>query len=108
DVKHTIYECPLDLRRDKIDRLVVDHLGIDSPTPDLADWEDFVERVVNPKHSVDIAVVGKYIELHDAYKSIYESLTHAGASHYTKVNIIRVDAEAIEQHGARHVIGEVD
>ena len=108
DVKHTIYECPLDLRQDKIDRLVVDNLGIDSPTPDLADWEAFVDRVVNPLHHVDIAVVGKYIELQDAYKSIYESLTHAGAAHNTKVNVVRVDAEAIEEHGAERIIGQVD
>jgi CTP synthase len=108
DVKHTIYECPLDLRRDKIDRLVVDHLGIGSPTPQLEAWEDFVDRIVNPKHAIDIAVVGKYIELQDAYKSIYESLTHAGAAHYTKVNVVRVDSGAVEEHGAQHIIGEVD
>lgn len=109
DVENTIYQCPLDLRRDKIDRLVVDRLGMtDSPSPDLADWEDFVDRIVNPKHSVDIAVVGKYIELQDAYKSIYESITHAGATHRTRVNVLRVDAEAVEEHGAERVIGQVD
>ena len=108
DVTHTIYECPLDLRRDKIDRLVTERLGIDSPTPDLTEWEKFVDRVINPSHSVDIAVVGKYIELQDAYKSIYESLTHAGAAHDTKVNVVRVDSQAIEEKGAEHVIGEVD
>ncbi|NNC89813.1 MAG: CTP synthase [Akkermansiaceae bacterium] len=108
DVKHTIYECPLDLRQDKIDRLVVDKLGIQSPTPDLADWEAFVERVIHPSHELNIAVVGKYIELQDAYKSIYESLTHAGAAHDTKIKIVRIDAEAIEQHGAAKIIGTVD
>jgi len=108
DVKNTIYECPLDLRRDKIDRLVVDRLGIDSPTPALEDWESFVKRVVDPTHHVRIAVVGKYIELQDAYKSIYESLTHAGAAHDTKINVVRVDAEAIEEHGAERIIGTVD
>jgi len=108
DVKHTIYECPLDLRRDKIDRLVVDHLGIGSPTPDLEDWESFVERVVNPAHRLDVAVVGKYIELQDAYKYIYESLTHAGAAHDAKINVVRVDAESIEQNGVERVVGQVD
>lgn len=109
DVENTIYQCPLDLRRDKIDRLVVDRLGMmDSPSPDLSDWEAFVERVVHPEYSIDIAVVGKYIELQDAYKSIYESLTHAGAAHNTRVNVIRVDAEAVEEHGALKVIGHVD
>ncbi len=109
DVAHTIYECPLDLRRDKIDRLVVDRLGLGhTPAPALEDWETFVRRVIHPKHKVTIAVAGKYIELQDAYKSIYESLIHAGAHHDTKVNIVRVEAEAIEDHGAKAVIGDVD
>ena len=109
DVENTIYQCPLDLRRDKIDRLVVDRLGMsESPAPQLQDWEDFVDRIVNPEHSIDVAVVGKYIELQDAYKSIYESLTHAGAAHHTRVNIVRVDAEAVEEHGAEKVIGQID
>ena len=109
DVKDTIYQCPIDLRRDKVDRLVVDHLGMsESPSPVLDDWEDFVDRIVNPEGSVDIAVVGKYIELQDAYKSIYESLTHAGASHRIRINVLRIDAEAAEKLGAKEVIGQVD
>jgi CTP synthase len=109
DVDHSIYECPLDLRRDKIDRLVVDKLGLGhTPAPALEDWERFVQRVIHPKNKVTIAVAGKYIELQDAYKSIYESLIHAGAHHDTKVQIVRVEAEAIEERGAAAVIGEVD
>jgi CTP synthase len=100
DVAHTIYECPLDLRRDKLDRLVADRLGIESETPDLHEWQDFVDHIINPTHEVKIAVVGKYIELQDAYKSIYESLTHAGAAHDTRVTVERLDAEAIESDGA--------
>ena len=109
DVAHTIYECPLDLRRDKIDRLVVDKIGLGhTPSPALEDWERFVQKVIHPKHSITIAVVGKYIELQDAYKSIYESLIHAGAHHDTKVNIVRIEAEIIEDNGAASAIGEVD
>jgi len=109
DVDHSIYECPLDLRRDKIDRLVVDKIGLGhTPTPALEDWERFVQRVIHPKNKVTIAVAGKYIELQDAYKSIYESLIHAGAHHDTKVHIVRVEAEAIEERGAKEVIGDVD
>ncbi len=109
DVAHTIYECPLDLRRDKIDRLVVDKIGLShTPAPALEDWENFVQRVIHPKHIVTIAVAGKYIELQDAYKSIYESLIHAGARHDTKVKIVRVDTEAVEDQGAKAVIGDVD
>jgi CTP synthase len=100
DVDHTIYECPIDLRRDKLDRLVCDRLGIESQTPDLTEWQNFVDHIISPTHEVKIAVVGKYIELQDAYKSIYESLTHAGAAHDTRVTIVRVDAEAIEKDGA--------
>jgi CTP synthase len=109
DVAHTIYECPLDLRRDKIDRLVVDKIGLGhTPSPALEKWESFVQRVIHPKHKVTIAVAGKYIELQDAYKSIYESLIHAGAHHDTKVQIVRVDTESIEDHGPQSIIGEVD
>lgn len=109
DVDHSIYECPLDLRRDKIDRLVVDRIGLGhTPPPALEEWEKFVQRVIHPKHRVTIAVAGKYIELQDAYKSIYESLIHAGAHHDTKVQIVRVEAEAIEERGAAEVIGDVD
>ncbi|MGE9270848.1 MAG: CTP synthase [Verrucomicrobiales bacterium] len=109
DVDHTIYECPLDLRRDKIDRLVVDKIGLGhTPSPAIEDWERFVQKVIHPKHKIAIAVVGKYIELQDAYKSIYESLIHAGAHHDTKVNIVRIEAEAIEDHGAAAAIGDVD
>lgn len=100
DVEHTIYECPIDLRRDKLDRLVADRLGIESESPDLNEWQDFVEHIINPTHEVKIAVVGKYIELQDAYKSIYESLTHAGAAHDTRVVVERIEAEAIEKNGA--------
>lgn len=100
DVDHTIYECPLNLREDKLDRLVADHLGIESNTPDLEEWTEFVDRVINPTYEVKIGVIGKYIELQDAYKSIYESLTHAGAANNTRVTIVKLEAETIEKDGA--------
>ncbi len=108
DVAHTIYECPLDLRRDKLDRLVSDKLGLESATPDLEKWRHFVDRIINPTYETNIAVVGKYIELQDAYKSIYESLTHAGAHHDTRVNLVRVDAEQIAEEGATNILKDVD
>ena len=107
DVGHTIYECPLDLRKDKIDRLVVDSLGLESPSPDLTKWEGFVDRLVHPSNITSIAVVGKYIELNDAYKSVYESLTIAGAEHDTAVKVVKVDAEDIEKEGAATILGNV-
>jgi len=107
DVDHTIYEGPLNLRKHFVDRLVVSKLGLDIHNPDLTQWEAFVDKVINPKYEIKIAVVGKYIELQDAYKSIYESITHAGAHHYTGVDVIRIDAEDIEKSSAAEVIGDI-
>ncbi len=99
DVKGSIYEVPLELHKEKLDDLVCRLLGLPVVPIDLTRWRKFVNSVVHPTHRVRIAVVGKYIELQDAYKSIYEALVHAGASHDTKVDIIRTDAEAIEKDG---------
>ncbi|HEY2799327.1 MAG TPA: CTP synthase [Chthoniobacterales bacterium] len=96
DVPHTIYEMPLMLHDEGLDELVCQLLHIDAPAPDLTDWRKFVNRVINPKKQVKIAVVGKYIELQDAYKSIYESLTHAAASHDCGIDLRLIDAESIE------------
>ncbi len=99
DVKHTIYEVPLKLHEERLDDNVCRQLNLTTPQPDLSRWRNFVQRVIHPTHHVRIGVVGKYIELQDAYKSIYESLTHAGAAHDCKVDIVRVDAESIEKAG---------
>jgi CTP synthase len=95
DVKHTIYEMPLMLNEEGLDDLVCELLTIDAPPPNLANWRKFVERVVSPKNQVKIAVVGKYIELQDAYKSIYESLTHAAASQDCGIELKLIDAESL-------------
>jgi CTP synthase len=95
DVKHTIYEMPLMLNEEGLDDLVCELLHVDAPPPDLANWRKFVERVVSPKKQVKIAVVGKYIELQDAYKSIYESLTHAAASQDCGIDLKLIDAESL-------------
>jgi len=100
DVDHTIYEVPLLLHEEKLDATVCDLLRLDVPEPDLADWRRFVQRVRNPSKQVRIAVVGKYIDLQDAYKSIYESLTHAAAANDCGIELHRVDAEDIESDGA--------
>jgi CTP synthase len=96
DVPTTIYEVPLDLRKHGLDRAVVNHLELPSVAKvDMSDWQDLVTRWANPKHEIEIAVVGKYIELHDAYKSIYESLAHAGTAHNTKVRFRKIAAESL-------------
>ena len=76
--------------------MVCDLLQLKTPEPDLTDWRKFVERVVSPKKRIKIAVVGKYIDLRDAYKSIYESLTHAAASQDCGIDLRLIDAESLE------------
>lgn len=105
DVKHTIYEMPLKLHEERLDDVVCKLLNFVKPQPDLSKWRHFVQRVIHPTHHVRIGVVGKYIELKDAYKSIYEALVHAGASNDAKVDIVRVDAEAIEKAGPDIYLG---
>jgi CTP synthase len=95
DVKHTIYEMPLMLNEEGLDDLVCELLHIDAPPPNLTNWRKFVERVVSPTKQVKIAVVGKYIDLQDAYKSIYESLTHAAASQDCGIDLKLIDAESL-------------
>jgi CTP synthase len=95
DVEHTIYELPLMLHHEGLDGLVCELLHLTTPEPDLANWRQFVQRVVNPKKRIKIAVVGKYIDLQDAYKSIYESLTHAAASEDCRIDLKRIDADSL-------------
>ncbi len=97
DVAHTIYEAPLMFHDEGLDALVCKLLGLQTTEPDLSNWRKFVERVVSPKKRVKIAVVGKYIDLQDAYKSIYESLTHAAASQDCGIDLKLVDAEDLRE-----------
>ena len=107
DVEHTIYEVPLKLHEEKLDDLVCKLLHLETKQPDLSRWRKFVQRIISPTQHVRIAVVGKYIELQDAYKSIYEALIHAGAAHDTRVEIVRVDAENIEKAGAERYLSDL-
>jgi CTP synthase len=108
DVANTIYEVPLSLAEQNLDHIIVDMLGIQAGRRNLKAWREYVENVVNAKHTVSIAVVGKYSELLDAYKSIHESLNHAGAHHSAKVVIHSIAAEEVEEKGAAKVLGAVD
>ena len=100
DVDHTIYEAPLNLREEGLDKIVCRLLRLETPEPDLTEWKRFVQRLIQPKRRVRVAIVGKYVELQDAYKSIYESLAHAGAAQDCGIDIVQVDAEDIETEGA--------
>jgi len=108
DAAYTIYEIPLMLQREHLDDLVCKYLRLELPPADMRDWQQMVNRIIAPKHQVNIAVVGKYIEHQDAYKSIYESLTHAGADLDTGIHVHRVDAEDIEQEGAEKFLAGMD
>ncbi len=104
----SIYELPLALQKERMDDLVIDLFSLKSPKPSKNIWDEIVRRVKNPAHEVKIAVVGKYIELQDAYKSVYESITHAGIANNTRVNIVRIDAEDLEKKNGVSVLKGVD
>ena len=103
DVEHTIYEVPLMLHAEGLDQLVCGLLHLETPAPELADWKKFVQRVISPRRRIKIAVVGKYMDVRDAYKSIYESLTHAAASEDCGIELKLVDAESLERGMDAHL-----
>lgn len=107
DVEHSIYESPINLHEEGLDDYICEILDLQTPPPTLTEWKKFVHRVINPKKRVRIAVVGKYIELQDAYKSIYESLTHAGASLDCGIDLVLADAEELGNHGAEQYLSGV-
>ncbi|MGH1427687.1 MAG: CTP synthase [Arenicella sp.] len=98
-----IYEIPLLYHEQKVDELVVKHLRLDVPPADLSIWENVVHNKTNPEGEVTIALVGKYIGLTESYKSLSESLIHAGIHTLNKVNIHYVDAETLEGDGLNNV-----
>ncbi|MCW5549613.1 MAG: CTP synthase [Opitutaceae bacterium] len=108
DVEHSIYELPLALQREGMDQLVLDLFGLKHAPPADNIWEKIVHRVIHPAREVTIGVVGKYIELQDAYKSVYESVTHAGIANNCRVNIVRIDAEDLEKKGGLAVLKKLD
>ena len=99
DVEHSIYEVPMMLQREKLDELVCRQLGLETQPADMSRWEEVIRRLIEPKHKVKIGVIGKYIELQDAYKSVYEAVVHAGGANDCGVEIVRVDSEDIEKNG---------
>ncbi len=107
DVDYSIYEVPLVLQREGLHRIVLEHFGFSQGVPDLSEWESILERIRHPKREVEIAVVGKYIELTDAYKSIYEALTHGGITNDTRVRVRRIGAEDVEAQGAHALLDGV-
>lgn len=108
DVETSIYELPLLLAAEDLDTQVVEHLQLGKKEVNLKEWQSAVRRLKYPAHRIDIGVVGKYIELQDAYKSVYESLTHGGIANDCGLNIVRIDSEAIEAEGAERYLKGLD
>jgi CTP synthase len=92
----TIYAIPRDLQRRGLDQIVMEKLHLEYSEADISSWDWVVENQLNPKHQVTIAMVGKYMELLDAYKSLNESLIHAGIRNQTKVNVRYIDSEDLD------------
>ena len=95
DVANSIYEVVLELQEQGLDALVCERLGLEGGPVDISRWRDLVERIKHPKGEVEIAVVGKYIVLHDAYKSVYEALSHGGYDTNLRVKFRKIQAEEL-------------
>ena len=105
----SIYQVPLNMEAEKLDEIVVNRLGLTGlPKADLHQLKEFLSRLRHPKHEVDIALVGKYVELQDAYKSILESFVHAGAANECKVHVHTVHAERVTDDNAEELLSRMD
>ena len=108
DKDFSIYEVPLSLVENKLDELICRRLGLNAGRLQLDDWRDLLHRLRNPREEISIAVVGKYAEHRDAYKSIYESLDHAGIANLAQVRIQRIQAEEVEREGPERLLSGYD
>ncbi|HTO90965.1 MAG TPA: CTP synthase [Candidatus Sulfotelmatobacter sp.] len=104
----SIYEVPRVFHDGGLDALVVRELGLEAADPDLRSWDDFLARVKNPAQQCEIAIVGKYTHVRDAYKSMIEAFVHAGAANRAKVTLRWVEGEEVETQGAATLLDEVD
>ena len=105
DKDFSIYEVPLSLVENGLDQLIVDKLGLSAAKQlDISPWSDLLHNLRNPRHEISIAVVGKYAEHKDAYKSIYEAIDHAGIHHQTQIRVGRVQSSDIEREGAERLL----
>lgn len=103
----TLYDVPLMMREQGLDDIVVNHLKLDTSAPDMTEWEAMVQKVKQLKHTTEIAIVGKYVALHDAYLSIVEALSHAGFACDSDIKIRWVNAEDVYEHNVGELLGGV-
>lgn len=105
----SIYQVPLNMEVEELDEMILNHFHInDLPEPDFANLKVFLNKLYHPKHQVDIALVGKYVELQDAYKSILESFVHAGAANECRVNVHTVQSEYVDASNVEEKVGGMD
>ncbi len=97
DIKSSIYEIPDMLHSNGYDAVVLQHFGMEASKPEFSEWNKFIDSLKNPGKKVKIAVVGKYIALQDAYRSIYEALLHGAVANNAELDIMRIDSEDIEK-----------
>lgn len=103
----TIYEVPLSLHREKLDELVVESLKLESENLDMKGWQDIVKTLHKPEKSVRIAIVGKYVDLKESYKSLHEAIVHGGIANNSKVEIVYVDSERLNDKNIAQALSEV-
>ncbi|MEO5339902.1 MAG: CTP synthase [Magnetococcus sp. MYC-9] len=104
----TIYKVPFALYLEGLSRKVLSHLNLHAEEPQMEDWEAVLEKTVNPAHRVTIGIVGKYVDLKDAYKSLIEALAHGGIAHNSRVALRWVDAEQLDKEDPAVLLGGVD
>ena len=106
DVEY-LYEAPLAMEKERLAQVACECLHLDCPEPDLEDWESMVTALRNPTQDVTVALVGKYIQLHDAYISVVEALKHGGIAEHATVHIKWVDSETVTPENAAELLGDV-
>lgn len=108
DKDFSIYEVPLSLVNNSLDQIIVKKLGLNAGRLQMDDWRQLLHTLRNPKGEISIAVVGKYAEHKDAYKSIYESIDHAGILHGVQIRVGRIHSEEVEREGAAPLLAGYD
>jgi len=108
DKDFSIYEVPLSLVENRLDEQIVRRLGLAAGPLELDEWRDLLHKLRNPEHEISVAVVGKYAEHRDAYKSIYEALDHAGIANLAQVRVQRIQSEEVEREGPERLLSGFD
>jgi CTP synthase len=104
----SIYEIPVLYHEEGLDERVIEILNIWTRAPRLEVWQDLVERLKHPIHSVDIGIIGKYVNLRESYKSLHEALVHGGLAHRAQVNLHYIDSETVEREGPETLLNHLN